>query len=77
LNDGWVSVHFDDPAMVLVPAAQQQPSIAREAYPFMRSWENVPVTAANASVVLEEAERALRNRPNNANFVWKYKARAL
>ena len=40
-------------------------------------WENAPVTRDNAPAILEEAERALRNCPDGATFVYAYKANAL
>jgi hypothetical protein len=75
---GWVLIHLDDRFFLTVP---QRPDtedlIRREGYHHIVPWDNAPVTPENAHQVLEEAERALRNCPDQATFAWAYKARAL
>jgi hypothetical protein len=71
---GWVLIHLDDGYFIMV---RQQLAQRLPAYKFIRPWENARVDHTNATEVLAEAERALRNCPSKASFAWSYKARAL
>jgi hypothetical protein len=74
----WIPVHYDDHAFVMVRRTPDtEVLIRREGYRFIRPWENAPMTTANASQVLEEANRALRNCPNAASWAYAYQAEAL
>ena len=71
---GWRLVHLDDGYFIMVRQsfAQRVPT-----YTLIKSWEYAPVDRTNATHVLAEAERALRNCPGEATFAWGYKAKAL
>jgi hypothetical protein len=71
---GWVLIHLDDSYFMMTRQGSAQ---GIPVYKLIKSWENAPVDRANATHVLAEAERALRNCPGEATFAWSYKARAL
>jgi hypothetical protein len=71
---GWALIHLDDSYFMMV---RQNSAKGMPIYKLIRPWENAPVDRANATYVLGEAERALRNCPDDATFAWSYKARAL
>jgi hypothetical protein len=71
---GWVLVHLDDRYFVMV---RQRAAQGMRPYKLIRAWENAPVDRGNATQVLAEADRALRDCPGEASFAWSYKARAL
>jgi hypothetical protein len=75
---GWALIHIEDRFFVMVPRRPDMEAlIEHEGYRHIVSWENRPVTVENARHVLAEAERALRHCPDQAAFVWSYKAKAL
>ena len=65
-------MHADDHYVILVRLPTQIPT-----YRFIRPWSNELVTPGNAYQVLEEANRAFRNWPEEATFAWAYESRAL
>jgi hypothetical protein len=71
---GWVLIHLDDSYFMM---ARQSSAQGMPIYKLIKPWENAPVDRANATQVLAEAERALRNCPGEATFAWSYTARAL
>jgi hypothetical protein len=71
---GWAIIHLDDGYFIMV---RQNSAKGTPIYRLIKAWENAPVDRANATYVLAEAERALRNCPDEATFAWSYKARAL
>lgn len=71
---GWVLIHLDDRYFMMMRQSSAQ---GMPIYKLIKPWENAPVDRANATHVLAEAERALRNCPGEATFAWSYKARAL
>jgi len=80
----WAMVYVDNKRFIWLRRTPDLAAlIAREEFHLIRPWvAPQPVTAANASAVLDEAERALRNCPSDggyqgATFAWRYKAEAL
>jgi hypothetical protein len=75
---GWVMIHVDDCFFLMAPRRPDtEVLIQQEGYRLIRPWENAPVTPANATAVLAEAERALSHCPDGASFVHAYRANAL
>ena len=67
-------IHVDDSYFMMV---RQSSAGGIPSYKLIKPWEKAPVERANATHVLAEAERALRNCLDEATFAWSYKARAL
>jgi hypothetical protein len=77
LKRGWVVIHTDGYATVLVPQRPDMATlIAREGYHWLVQPVKEPSTPAHALELLEEANRALQHCPT-ADFAWPYKAFAL
>jgi hypothetical protein len=71
-------VYYDNRAFIPARRAPDTEAlIARECYRFIRPWTSEVVTTGNSRRVLEEAERTLRNCPDQATLAYAYKVNAL
>jgi hypothetical protein len=77
--EAWALVYVDDQRFIWLRRTPDTSAlIDREEFRLIRPWfAPQPVTAANASAVLDEAERAVRNCHEHATFAYAYKAKAL
>jgi hypothetical protein len=79
LTGGWVPVHYDDRAMILVKrTAETEELIQHEGFRVIKPpvGAEIKIDTTNAAQILEEADRALRNCPTSL-FAHRYKEKAL